>query len=287
MVRTQLLSLSAPFLFAGAVACSGAVIPLPPDRGTSGDGGSSGSSSGAGSSSGPPSSSGSGSSSGSTGPDCSALPVPSIAQVCPDGSYASGAYVAEGNQCVLTFSCPPVSPPSPPSTTPVPPVCNFALPNICEVCSNGETVCAHYAIINGVCVTEICPPGSSPPPSPPPYPYPPPPPPPPPPPTNGCGPGVACQQGEGCGTAVPAGSNQCGVSCMCDYTGYFVCTKSCPGPGPGPVPGPTGCTQGAPCAPNSGCGGSSSGGCSTSCSCDATGYLQCVTGCPAVDASAP
>jgi hypothetical protein len=151
------------------------------------------------------------------------------------------------------------------SSTPVPSNCNFAVPNVCEVCSDGETVCAHYAIRNGQCVTEICPPTA------------------PPSGTSGgsCAQGMACTPGSGCGGGSSGG---CSTSCSCDFTGHFQCTTGCSGsPGPGPSP----CAQGASCQPNSGCGTavpSGSNQCSTSCNCDPTGHYQCSEYCP--DASA-
>jgi hypothetical protein len=198
------------------------------------------------------------------------------------------------------------------SSTPIPSNWNFAVPNVCEVCSNEETVCAHYAFRNGQCVTEICPPTA--------------------PPSGtrgrlrpgngvytrigmpwrlvwrlfdlvfvrfyrtlsvhtgcstspGAGPspcmqGASCQPNSGCGTAVPAGSNQCSTSCSCDPTGNQ-CSEYCPDASPA-----SGCAQGTPCPPggNSVCGGGAIGGCSFSCSCDGTGHLQCSSSCPA-DAS--
>jgi hypothetical protein len=191
---------------------------------------------------------------------CAGLAVPDIAKLCPDGTSVGGTYVLQNNTCVLQFNCPP--------PTQVPGACNFPLPNLCEPCSNGETVCAHYAIINGQCVSETCPPGTSsvstgtcfPPGAPckgnegcgggmpngctsscfcdstghfqcsvscPPT-MPPPPPPPPPVSPPACAQGAACQIGTGCGTAAPAGSNSCTISCMCDTTGHLQCTTTCP-----------------------------------------------------------
>jgi len=39
----------------------------------------------------------------------------------------------------------------------VPPECNLPLPHRCDICSTGETVCAHYVVRAGVCVVETCP----------------------------------------------------------------------------------------------------------------------------------
>jgi hypothetical protein len=148
---------------------------------------------------------------------CAGLPVPQATQICPDGSFASGAYVFQNNQCVLTYSCPAT-----PAPTPVPPICNFALPSVCEVCSSGETVCAHYAIQNGMCFTEICPPTASPP-------------------SAGCFPGAPCTPGSGCGGG---STNGCLTSCSCDPTGVLQCTSDCDASVP-----PTPIDAGAPCIP--------------------------------------
>src|SRR5258708_34202408 len=54
------------------------------------------------------------------GVDCSAIPVPALARVCPDGTAATGVYIAKGNACVLEFACPlPVEVDA--SGTPTPP----------------------------------------------------------------------------------------------------------------------------------------------------------------------
>jgi hypothetical protein len=45
---------------------------------------------------------------------------------------------------------------SPPVTDPCP---GFAVPDICEVCSNGTTECAHAILADGECQIEICPGG--------------------------------------------------------------------------------------------------------------------------------
>jgi hypothetical protein len=42
----------------------------------------------------------------------------------------------------------------PPVTDPCP---GFAVPDICEVCSNGTTECAHAILVQGQCEIEICP----------------------------------------------------------------------------------------------------------------------------------
>jgi hypothetical protein len=54
-------------------------------------------------------------------------------------------------------SCEDAAPPPPP-----PPVANpcpgFAVPDICEVCGDGTTECAHAVeLADGVCEVEICP----------------------------------------------------------------------------------------------------------------------------------
>lgn len=39
----------------------------------------------------------------------------------------------------------------------VPAACDLPLPHRCDICSTGETVCAHYVVRNGVCAVETCP----------------------------------------------------------------------------------------------------------------------------------
>jgi hypothetical protein len=225
--------------------------------------------------------------------------VPAIAEQCPDGSYASPTYVLENGECVLTLICPPCegpctspTPPEPPP--PSPPACTaaspnecemcLALPQICEVCSSGETECAHYVLQNGACAIEICPnPGVvSPPPSPPPEPGP-------------CSQGEPCSLGEGCGTAEPPGFDGCSTTCECTPAGYFECTQACPSIDAGVAPPPDadagtipGCSPGDPCMPNSGCGGEPiAGGCIVSCSCGPNYTLECTKDCPNTGVSPP
>lgn len=105
--------------------------------------------------------------------------------------------------------------------------------------------------------------------------------PPPGPPPGPCAPGAACEQGTGCATASAGGVTSCSYSCTCGPSGVFDCEElNCVDASPPP----TGCTQGAVCSLNAGCGMGSPGGCSTICNCDATGHLQCSTSCPTVDA---
>ena len=83
-------------------ACSGSGQITPPDA-------SSGSSSG----SGPGTSGASAGSSQTPTPldgslDCSALPIPTIARVCPDGTAPTALYIEKDNECVLEFACPVV-----------------------------------------------------------------------------------------------------------------------------------------------------------------------------------
>jgi hypothetical protein len=48
--------------------------------------------------------------------------------------------------------CEDASPP--PITDPCP---GYPVPDICEVCPDGVTECAHAILVNGECETEICP----------------------------------------------------------------------------------------------------------------------------------
>ncbi len=268
-----------------ALGCGGAVNPGP------GSGGGGGSSSGSESSSGVSSSglsssgvsssgvsSSSGFSSSSSGvtpipsPQCSGLELPAIALLCPDGSGASPYYVWNGSQCVVAYQC-PSSPPSSSSSSgvggsssglvePPPPVCDFALPDICEACPNGETICAHYAIQNGSCIVEICPPTSVTPVG------------------GACEQGARCQPSTGCGTASSSGG--CSTSCNCDYTGTYQCTTNCGVVDPPPPPPPTNtCAQGQACQPGAGCGGGPDVyGCYANCTCLSSSFtLDCTYNC--------
>jgi hypothetical protein len=130
---------------------------------------------------------------------------------------------------------------------PPPPGCDFALPDICEACDDGETVCAHYAIENGTCVAETCPPSS------------------PTVPLGGtCSQGASCQPNSGCGTASAGGG--CSESCNCDATGHYQCTENCGTVSPPPM---FVCAQGQACVPGTACanGSDNSYGCDVNCTC--------------------
>ena len=88
-------------------------------------------------------------------PDCSMLPVPEIAKLCPDGSSVGATYVLEHHECVLVFEC-PTDAAAPDAATP-PLVCDGPLPDLCELCSDGKSACAHHVIQDGKCTIEICP----------------------------------------------------------------------------------------------------------------------------------
>ncbi len=164
---------------------------------------------------------------------------------CPGGSYVpSMAVAADNGQCLVTYTCPgmptasfPIQlqpTPSQPSscTAASPDLCSacLALPQICRICSNGETECAHYVLQNGACEIEICPasppsPASSTQPAPcaqgcPPT-------------TSGvpvdasveltlCPEGAPCTPTSVCTTVVSG----CEVSCSCP-TGTWECGKNC------------------------------------------------------------
>jgi hypothetical protein len=69
----------------------------------------------------------------------------------PDGCSTScmcdpNGYLSCGTVCV-DAGPPPVTDPCP----------GFAVPDICEICSNGTTECAHAILVMGQCQVEICP----------------------------------------------------------------------------------------------------------------------------------
>jgi len=299
MIRTAPAPFHAPLTFVAVLAvtlpaCGGAVAPeAGPGSGPGRGAGASGSApvaggSPIGSGSGtvpPPSPSGAGSSPASpamgvdAGPPpaaCANLDVPHLAMTCPNGTIVGPAYSIQGGQCSLVYPCPPSPSPSPavdasappvtvsPPPTPLGPTCNMPLPDVCDVCPDGETLCAHYVIVGDQCVTEICPPAPSQPPIPP------------------CVvPGSACNGFTGCG----GGSTLtgCTTSCACDSTGHYQCTSSCPPTPPPPAP------VAVPCVPGNVCGPSliactstadvGAGVCTTNCVCGTTGTLACTTTC--------
>jgi len=176
---------------------------------------------------------GAGSSSGPTpkGPDCSGLPIPAIAKLCPDGKGVGAIYVVVNGVCTLEFPCPPGPPIDAGSLPPPPPPCavDGAACNQGEGCGSGDgngctSSCTCSASGHFHCTTVCAPP-----------------PPPPPPPTcgapngaacvdagtpTGCVQGAVCSPNEGCGSGGPPGG--CSTSCRCDPSGHFLCTMTCP-----------------------------------------------------------
>ena len=57
-------------------------------------------------------------------------------------------------QC--TMDCVDAGPPID-AGPPTDPCEGYALPNVCEVCSDGTTQCEHFLIVDGECAIEICP----------------------------------------------------------------------------------------------------------------------------------
>jgi hypothetical protein len=106
-------------------------------------------------------------------------------QICADGSTACPKAVCDQGQCKVIFNqCPPPKACNPASANPVnqcgpheaccngvcqpdgelckAPQCASAadckgpLPQLCEVCANGKSECAHWECVAGACVTAIC-----------------------------------------------------------------------------------------------------------------------------------
>jgi hypothetical protein len=79
---------------------------------------------------------------------------------------ASSGPIGGPSGCSTTCNCNPkgyfdcmtdcVDAGPPPITDPCP---GLAVPDICEVCSNGITECAHAILVKGQCEIEICPGG--------------------------------------------------------------------------------------------------------------------------------
>ncbi len=91
------------------------------------------------------------------------------APVCSQGAACSlgescGTSVGLGGGCSTYCTCGPDGTldcnvcddagPPPPVTNPCP---GLAIPDICEVCANGTTECAHHIVVMGQCEIEICP----------------------------------------------------------------------------------------------------------------------------------
>lgn len=168
-------------------------------------------------------------------------------------SASSGAPSVSGGQItVLPSVCAATTPDS----------CSncLALPKACQLCPNGETVCAHYVLKNGICGIETCA-G-----------------------VGVCEQGASCFSGESCSTTVDAGSYQCFANCECTPAGSFACTQSCPTPaqfGPATEDGGVqviACSTGNTCIPTSTCQAIVAG-CDRSCSCGSNGEWECTQGC--------
>jgi len=93
-------------------------------------------------------------------PECTGG-LPDICEICADGKSECAHWGIEDGKCVVEI-CPGPSttPPPPPPPTPVPD-CTGGLPDICEICADGKSECAHWGIEDGKCVVEICPPSPS------------------------------------------------------------------------------------------------------------------------------
>ncbi len=88
--------------------------------------------------------------------------LPDVCEVCADGASECAHWVVEKGQCDVEI-CPGGATKSPaPPSKPTPPTCSGALPNTCEVCSDGTSECAHWVVLGGECEVEICPGGTSP-----------------------------------------------------------------------------------------------------------------------------
>ncbi len=84
---------------------------------------------------------------------------------CTPGSTCSGDIPAGDPNCPLECKCDSstdsyvcemgcVDAGPPPVTDPCP---NFPVPDVCEICPNGTTECAHAILVMGQCEVEICP----------------------------------------------------------------------------------------------------------------------------------
>jgi hypothetical protein len=72
---------------------------------------------------------------------------------------STNCYCDPSGRYECSTGCEDASPPPPPPPPPNNPCPDYAVPDICEVCSNGTTECAHAIFADGQCQTEICPPG--------------------------------------------------------------------------------------------------------------------------------
>ncbi len=72
-------------------------------------------------------------------------------------SFPRARWLMLGLLCLASCSKEGLGDEAPSDDGGVPAACDFALPHRCDLCSTGETVCAHYVIRNGVCAAETCP----------------------------------------------------------------------------------------------------------------------------------
>lgn len=82
--------------------------------------------------------------------ECAQRTPPPLGKTCPNGTVVGATYRLVNGVCGLEFMCPSSA------IVSRQPSCEFALPTVCARCYNGETECAHYAIVNGRCIAEIC-----------------------------------------------------------------------------------------------------------------------------------
>jgi hypothetical protein len=74
----------------------------------------------------------------------------------PLGLVACSGSVDSSSQSASTEGLSTKAPTSPVSTA----ICKGALPDVCEICADGKSECAHWVIEEGKCEVQICPPVS-------------------------------------------------------------------------------------------------------------------------------
>jgi hypothetical protein len=94
---------------------------------------------------------------------CSA-PVGCIQGAACSQGESCGTGSGPGAECSTTCTCGPdgtldcnVCDDAGPPSSVTDPCPGLAIPDICEVCANGTTECAHHIIVMGQCQIEICP----------------------------------------------------------------------------------------------------------------------------------
>lgn len=76
-------------------------------------------------------------------------PLPSLCEICDDGSSACAHWVKENGKCTVEVCAPSTK------------ACTGPLPQSCRICDDGSTGCAHWVKNDGKCEIQYCDPSTT------------------------------------------------------------------------------------------------------------------------------